>query len=61
MAQEGTYQYDCGRAELLGADAPNQNDWEQNERARNEHAAMTVSFIQKPNLHYSSPNLHYYS
>lgn len=47
MAEQGSYQYECSRSELLGGNAPNQSDWEQAERARNEHAAMTVNFIEK--------------
>lgn len=42
MAEQG-YQYECGRAELLGGNAPNQSDWDQAEQSRNEHAAMTVN------------------
>lgn len=34
---EGTYEYECNRAELLGIEAPNQVDWEEAERVRKEN------------------------
>lgn len=34
---EGTYEYECERAELLGIDPPNRADWEEAERVRKEN------------------------
>ncbi|XP_055326514.1 uncharacterized protein LOC129580273 [Sitodiplosis mosellana] len=34
---EGTYEYECNRAELLGIDPPNRVDWEEAERVRREN------------------------
>lgn len=34
---EGTYEYECERAELLGVEPPNRTDWEESERARKEN------------------------
>lgn len=33
---EGTYEYECERAELLGVNPPNQTEWEEAERVRKE-------------------------
>lgn len=34
---EGTYEYECERAELLGVAPPNRADWEESERVRKEN------------------------
>lgn len=34
---EGTYEYECNRAELLGVSPPNRADWEEAERVRKEN------------------------
>lgn len=34
---EGTYEYECNRAELLGINPPSQADWEEAERVRKEN------------------------
>lgn len=34
---EGTYEYECKRAELLGIAPPNRVDWEEAERVRKEN------------------------
>lgn len=34
---EGTYEYECERAELLGIDPPNRTNWEEAERVRKEN------------------------
>lgn len=33
---EGTYEYECQRAELLGINPPNRADWEEADRVRKE-------------------------
>lgn len=33
---EGTYEYECERAELLGINPPNRADWEEADRVRKE-------------------------
>lgn len=45
---EGTYEYECQRAELLGIEPPNQVDWEEAERVRKENEQdeeLTVQYI----------------
>lgn len=34
---EGTYEYECERAELLGLNPPSRADWEEAERVRKEN------------------------
>lgn len=47
---EGTYEYECNRAELLGINPPSQADWEEAERVRKENELaeqMTVWIWEK--------------
>lgn len=47
---EGTYEYECNRAELLGVDPPSRVLWEEAERVRKEQEQadeMTVSWHSK--------------
>lgn len=47
---EGTYEYECERAELLGVNPPNRTDWEEAERVRKENQLaeqMTVKINWK--------------
>lgn len=46
---EGTYEYECERAELLGINPPNRADWEEAERVRRENQLaeqMTEAAVQ---------------
>lgn len=44
---EGTYEYECKRAELLGVDPPNQTDWEEAERVRKESELAQQMAVRK--------------
>lgn len=44
---EGTYEYECERAELLGIDPPNRTNWEEAERVRKENELAQQLTVHK--------------
>lgn len=44
---EGTYEYECERAELLGIDPPIRANWEEAERVRKENELAQEMTVNK--------------
>lgn len=42
---EGSYEYECERAELLGIDPPSRVDWEESYKARKEAEDAEVTQV----------------
>lgn len=49
---EGTYEYECSRAELLGIAPPKYEDWQESEKVRRENEEAEEMRVS-PNISFS--------
>lgn len=58
---EGTYEFECNRAELLGTAPPSYEDWQEAEKVRREKEQaeeMTVSIAEQSVVSITSTPVH---
>uniref|UniRef100_A0A336M7D0 CSON013204 protein n=1 Tax=Culicoides sonorensis TaxID=179676 RepID=A0A336M7D0_CULSO len=54
---EGTYEYECERAELLGVSPPDRETWEQNQKARLEQEQEELEIAQDAEIGHQGEQL----